>query len=232
MVELLMKRKAAISASLLDLPPARDKLRYFWSGLDLKNIQKGKYWPDRIAGANITFYLAVQNANFPIWYSMENNRLLLTGPQNQYMDLEPEWKFGSTGAYTIEIVIDFDWERAKGGDIVGQEGVSSGGSFRLSADAVNGMGFFHMGYGYKYTSGPLADGVHVLSMIATRSGSRTTFDFYIDGVFGQTLSLSGTFSTVDVTLLRAPLCAMTVYGKGLTQDEITRNYRYYKSIWR
>ena len=226
MLELITRRKGALSASLLDLPPVREGLRYFWSGLDLRNIKSGNKWPDRVAGANITMYRPVEADNFSRWYSMENNRLLLTGSQ------DPKWKFGSTGGYTIEVVTDFDWERAKGGDIVGQEGVSSGGSFRLSADAVNGMGFFHMGYGYKYTSGPLADGVHVFSLIASRSGSRTDFAFYLDGVFCQTLSLSGTFSTVDITLLRAPLCAMAVYGKGLSSGEVSRNYRYYKSIWR
>ena len=37
-VELFMRRRAALSASLLDLPPVREGLQYFWSGLDLKYI--------------------------------------------------------------------------------------------------------------------------------------------------------------------------------------------------
>lgn len=230
MVELFMRRRAALSASLLDLPPVREGLQYFWSGLDLKNITDEKYWTDRVGGGTLGLYQAPSDPSFSYWYTIENNTLLWSNSRRYSQGITPSnWISGTS--YTVELMLNLDWSKTTGGMIVGHTGAGTS-TLAFNGNPANGISVALGGSSTYLATGSLVEGTHYYALTMEPSGSNYLFTAYLDGVqLGERTEYRARNSAPSIYPAVA-LGALSSYARALTPEEIARNYRYYKSIWR
>ena len=231
MVELFMRRRAALSASLLDLPPVREGLQYFWSGLDLPDLLPSSgplTWNSRTGEGSITWSVPTTNGGtvFP------NHTIMIpTSYAIRIGMFSPSLWIGSVGGiseYTVEVVADLDWSKSSGGKIIGSS-TNSDEHFHIGADPANGM--YAILVKETLSSGPISEGFHCLSVTLSMS-NRYDYRVYLDGDLIQSKSSILECFKAPTAPTAVPLGAVAKYSRALTPEEITRNYRYYKSIWR
>lgn len=187
MVELFMRRRAALSASLLDLPPVREGLQYFWSGLDLPDPLPSSgplIWNSRTGEGSITWTVPTTNGGtvFP------NHTIMIpTSYANRIGTFSPSSWIGSVGMiseYTVEVVADLDWSKSSGGKIIGSS-TTSDEHFHIGADPANGM--YAILVKETLSSGPISEGLHCLSVTLSLS-NMYDYRIYLDGDLIQSKS--------------------------------------------
>lgn len=230
MVELFMRRRAALSASLLDLPPVREGLQYFWSGLDLKNITDEKYWTDRVGGGTLGLYQAPSSPNFSYWYTIENNTLLWSNSTRYSQGITPSnWVSGTS--YTVELMLNLDWSKTNGGMIVGHTGAGTS-TLAFKGDSANGISVAMGGSSTYLATGSLVEGTHYYALTMQPSGNDYLYTAYLDGIQLGERTYWREYNHAPSIYPAVALGALSCYSRALSANEIARNYRYYKSIWR
>ena len=240
MVELFMRRKAALSASQLDQPPVHDALRFFWSGLDLRKVvsEDLNYWPDRVGGGQLTLREQPSNAAFDSYYSIYSNCLLWVNSSDGSQAVTPSLWVGDgdsagTAGYTVELMVRCDWELCQGGIIVGHTGA---GTYTLAflGDTTNGL-WCKMGGSsvVRLGTGPV-EGAHCYTVTCTYEPEIEKYHYrgYLDGAFVGEYSYNRCYNSARNFYPKVALGALASHTRPLTEEEIGRNVRYYKSIWR
>lgn len=233
-----MRRKAAISASQLDQPPVHDALRFFWSGLDLRKVvqQDLKYWPSRVGDGQLGLYRVPSASDFSKHYTLLGNSIVATG-LSRYQDVSPKLWIGdgdkaSTAGFTVEIMALCDWTVSPGGFIVGHTGAGTTPiSFR--GDSTNGLWIGLGDSSVALSTGPL-DGAHCCTVTCTYNSKADdyTYRLYSDGYFVGESTENYYYYSGDSFRPNVALGALASHTRPLTEEEIGRNVRYYKSIWR
>lgn len=240
MVELFMRRKAALSASQLDLPPVHDSLRFFWSGMDLRKViaEDLNYWPDRVGGGQLELREQPSHAAFDSYYSIYSNCLLWVFSRDYSQAVTPgTWVGGGastiTAGYTVELMVRCDWEICRGGIIVGSTGAGTS-TLAFWGDTTNGLWCRMGGANVVYMGTGPVEGAHCYTVTCTyeQEGDIYHYRGYLDGDYVGEFSSARYYSGADRFYPKVALGALASHTRPLTEEEIGRNVRYYKSIWR
>ena len=240
MVEMFMRRKAALSASQLDQPPVHDALRFFWSGLDLRKVVLNdlKYWPARVGDGQLELRKVPSDEKFSLDYSIFDNCLLWVNSNSYSQDVTPAKWMGdgeteSHQGYTIELVVRCDWSVCQGGIIVGHTGA---GTYTAAfwGDSTNGI-WLKLGgtNAVRLATGPI-EGTHCYTVTCAYDpdSGKYLYRGYLDGAPVGEYTNSTCFNSAPSFYPKVALGALASHVRPLTEAEIGRNVRYYKSIWR